>query len=231
MSVLTTTALNFHTAVMKIYLHIVGHQDLAGLLYHWLWLEFLFAEGVPHGVKVLLTRGVGQIVWRIHVEHSNHIWPAACGRQQRRTGGRGGGTGWLTGVVHTRLTPWNKREAQYFLLAFQWTAIILKLIRLSNLNRAAGDSSSTWQWRHMQYYILMTTRWKQRAIFLVSINNKQHSFAFHCLKRTGDVYLSAFMGFLRFFRDEIIFKKYSSRRLCKDIILCSVRNVIFYHID
>lgn len=47
---------------MKTHFHVVRHQDLAGLLDHWLRLEFLFAEGVPHGVEVLLARGAGQTV-------------------------------------------------------------------------------------------------------------------------------------------------------------------------
>lgn len=94
------------------HLHVIWHQDLAGLLDHWLGLELLFTEGVPPGVEVLLAAGHGD-VRRIHVKHSNRIWSAARGRQQRRTGGRGGGRRWLTGLIHTCLTPWNHKEEEF----------------------------------------------------------------------------------------------------------------------
>lgn len=52
----------FSHCYMKTHFHVIGHQDLAGLLDHWLRLEFLLAEGVSHGVEVLLARGAGQTV-------------------------------------------------------------------------------------------------------------------------------------------------------------------------
>lgn len=36
-----------HHCCTNTHFHIVGHQDLAGLLDHWLWLELLFTEGMP----------------------------------------------------------------------------------------------------------------------------------------------------------------------------------------
>lgn len=84
---------SFNHFALKTHLQAVRHQDLAGLLDHRLWLELLFAEGVPHVVEVLLARGVGHGVRSIHVKQADRIGPAAGGRQQRWTGGPGGGAG------------------------------------------------------------------------------------------------------------------------------------------
>lgn len=78
---------------LKTHLQAVRHQDLAGLLDHRLWLELFFTEGVPHVVKVLLARRVGHGVRSIHVKQADRIGPATRGRQQRWTGGPGGGAG------------------------------------------------------------------------------------------------------------------------------------------
>ena len=128
-----------------IHLQVIRHQDLAGLLDHWLWLELLFTEGVPPGVKVMLARAAGHShVRSVSVKHSSAVWPAAVGRQQRWTGGRVGGTGGLTRLVHTRLTPWNYKEDICVLHACDWTMFKQILILLSNI-KGADDNRPVWQ--------------------------------------------------------------------------------------
>lgn len=200
---------------MKTHLQAIRHQDLAGLLDHWLRFELLLAEGVPNGVKVLLA----SVVWRIHVKHSNHIWPAARGRQQRWTGGRGGGTGWLTGVVHTRLAPWKKKGRTIWFKCFS-----LSYVHPEIDNTVRFGQSSWWQRfskttikTHAALHDDVHQR-EAESYFLGAINNKQHSFAVHCLQRAEDVCRSAFMD-SEAFRDNIIFQEYSVSTPCRHILL------------
>lgn len=148
-------------------LHVIWHQDLASFLDHWLWLELLFAEGVPPGVEVLLLRDVGHShVRRIHVKDSDNIWPAARGRQQRWAGGRGRGRGWLTRVIHTCLTPWNYKKDHFDWHAFQLPTFILKLLLVSHWEKR-NRSDSTDSVFHRDDH-------QMEAEYLPSVTNNKH---------------------------------------------------------